>query len=66
MKWYLVIKVALLLYGTEGPFETKDDCSAYLAHKKADAVSAYEQGVRYTWMGIEVNPQNVSATCKLQ
>jgi hypothetical protein len=66
MKYYIVVKIFLVVYTTIGPFDTKDDCIKQMIQYRDEAMSRYAQGERINFLGAEVKPSKVSAQCKLK
>jgi hypothetical protein len=64
VKWYIVAKIWGVLFTTVGPYETKDECITHMLAYYDEAKSRYANGERYTFMGLEVKPQNLKGQCK--
>lgn len=66
MNWYIVVKAFLVIYTTEGPFLSKEVCEQTLSDYRVEYTAKYNRGERIKFLGRELSPTNVTASCKIK
>jgi hypothetical protein len=64
MKWYIIVKAFFVVYATVGPYDSEQECKDMYTIHKAEALQRYNAGERLHFLGKEINPNNVKATCQ--
>ena len=66
MKWYIVVKMFLVVIYSIGPYDSKDECITEMIKMRDQAMSRYQQGERLNFMGKEIDPKKVKAQCQVK